>query len=151
MGQNETEELQWSSKYLLSVERKRALLCSGGKLGLKRGGGGIPCGGAVECGEDREGPAYPVGKGGVHSDTTSWALEPSWKWMSSPSAWLALLKEPVCICLDKRLLGLQTELQEQSQSGGRDAAAYLWAIFYFLVNRTKPPILQVEKSSHPVL
>ena len=35
------------------MERKRALLCSGGKLGSRRGGGGIPCRGAIEWGGDR--------------------------------------------------------------------------------------------------
>ena len=56
MGQSETEKLQWSSKYLLSVETKRALLCSGGKLGSRWWGGGIPCRGAIKQGEDRGRP-----------------------------------------------------------------------------------------------
>ena len=148
MGQSETGAPVKLKVFAICGEKESPpVLRRGAWIRTRRG---IPYRGAVEWGEDR-GQAYQVGKGGVLSDSTSWALEPSWKWMSWPSAWLALLKELVCICPDKRLLRLQTEFWEQSPSGGRDTAADLWAIFYFLVNLTKAPILQVEKSSHPVI
>ena len=74
MGQSETGAPVKLKVFAICGEKESPpVLRRGAWIRTRRG---IPCRGAVEWGEDR-GQAYQVGKGGVLSDSTSWALEPS--------------------------------------------------------------------------